>query len=138
VAQERQRGVFAWFKGAGLCYSALSRRDDTTNCWSLWSSTRIPSGPTCSGACASMPRGLVDKAIVYTENRAGITPEGALARFAEEALLQAGRRVEAYERYAIEADQANSRLRLTGQSRRSTPRSSRTAYSPTDRPNAGG
>lgn len=45
------------------------------------------------------------------QSRAGINaPEVALARFAQEALLQAGRRAEAYARYAIAANQANSRL----------------------------
>jgi hypothetical protein len=53
----------------------------------------------------------VDEAIAYLRSRAGInTPVGAVGRFAEDVMLRAGRRADAYERYAIAANQAKSRL----------------------------
>ena len=55
--------------------------------------------------------GVIEAAIAYLQARTGSTaPEAAIARFGEEALLQAGRQTEAYERFAIQASQANSHL----------------------------
>jgi len=56
-------------------------------------------------------RGQIDEAIAYVRERAGsTTSEETVARFAEEALLKAGRRAEAFNRYALLANQANSNL----------------------------
>lgn len=56
-------------------------------------------------------RGQIDEAIGFVKELAGInTPKAALARFAEEALLQAGRRADAYQHRAIDPNHANSRF----------------------------
>ena len=63
------------------------------------------------GGRVMVARGKIDEAIDYLSRRAEVnTPVGALARFAEDALLQAGRRRKAYECYAIQAHQAGTRL----------------------------
>jgi hypothetical protein len=56
-------------------------------------------------------RGQIDEAIEYARQRAGsTTSETAIARFAEEELLKAGRRAEAFNQYALLANQANTHL----------------------------
>ena len=114
VAGERKRGVFAWFKGTDLCYSALFRAGRHDELLDLLAADPHPIWPCLIwGGRVYAARGQVDEAIAYLRSRAGInTPEGALARFAEEVMLRAGRRAEAYERYAIAANQANSRLAI--------------------------
>jgi hypothetical protein len=63
------------------------------------------------GGRVLLARGEVDGAIEYVQSRAGKSVQmGALARFGESALLTAGRRQDAYAKYAIEANQAQSRL----------------------------
>lgn len=54
-------------------------------------------------------RGQVDEAFTYARDRAGSTTSlETIARLAEETLLQAGRRAEAFDRYALLAKQAGS------------------------------
>lgn len=112
VLQERQAGVFAWFNGTGACYSALFKAQRHEELLELIGLTPRPIWQDLVwGGRVLVARGAVDEAIEYLGRRAGINaPPEALARFAEEALLQAGRRVQAYERYAIAAHQADSRL----------------------------
>jgi hypothetical protein len=56
-------------------------------------------------------RGQIDEAIAYLREHAGsATSLETIARFAEEALLKAGRRAEAFDQYALLANQANSNL----------------------------
>ena len=56
-------------------------------------------------------RGQVDEAIAYVRGHAGSTASReAIANFAEDALLKAGRRAEAFDQYALLANQANSNL----------------------------
>jgi hypothetical protein len=112
VMEDRKRGVFAWSKGTGVCYSALFKAGRHDELLELLALDPHPIWPYLVwGGRVVAARGNVDEAIAYMENRAGLnTPEAALARFAEELLLRAGRRAAAYERYAIEANQANSRL----------------------------
>jgi tetratricopeptide (TPR) repeat protein len=112
VTDERKRGVFAWFKGTDLCYSALFKADRHDELLGLLAADPHPIWPYLIwGGRVHAARGQVDEAIAYLQSRVGInTPEGALARFAEEVMLRAGRRADAYERYAIAANQANSRL----------------------------
>jgi len=112
VAEERKRGVFAWFNGTGACYSALFMAGRHDELLGLLALDPHPIWPYLVwGGRVYAARGQVDEAIAYLQRRAGInTPLAALACFAEAALLQAGRRTEAYDRYAIEANQANSRL----------------------------
>ncbi len=63
------------------------------------------------GVRALAAQGRVDAAITYAHASLGLNDsEAALARLCEEVLLAAGRVEEAYEQYAIAANQANSRL----------------------------
>ena len=107
-----KRGGLHWFVGTEPCYSALyaaGRHEDLLN---LLAVDRHPIWPCLIwGGRVLAARGQVDEAIAYMQERAGInTPKAELARFAEEVLLHAGRRADAYQHYAIEANQANSRL----------------------------
>lgn len=112
VAEERKRGVFAWFSGTSICYSALFKAGRHDELLALLAADPHPIWPYLIwGGRVHAARGQVDEAIAYMQSRAGInTPVGAIARFAEEVLLRAGRRAEAYNKYAIAANQANSRL----------------------------
>ena len=112
VMEDRKSGVFAWFKGTSVCYSALfkaGRHDELLGLLALDPRPYWPDllwGGRVFAAC-----GDVDEAIAYLQRRGGINaPLAALARFAEGVLLEAGRRAEAYGSYAVEANQANSRL----------------------------
>ncbi len=110
--RERAKGVYAFFTGTAVCYSALftaGRHDELLELLALDSHPIWPY--LLWGARVLVARGKVDEAIDYMKARAGSsTPDSAIARFGEEALLQAGRQTEAYERFAIEANQANSNL----------------------------
>jgi len=110
--EERRRGTFVWFNGTSPCYSALFTAGRHDELLALLSLDPHPSWSYSEwGGRVLAARGQPDEAIAYVVSHAGInTPMGALARFAEQALLDAGRRAEAYERYGIEANQANSRL----------------------------
>ena len=112
VLQERQGGVFSWFNGTGACYSALFKAGRHEELLGLLDLTPRPIWQDLVwGGRVLVARGEFDEAIEYLGRRAGgYAPVAALARFAEEALLQAGRREQAYECYAIPAHQANSRL----------------------------
>jgi hypothetical protein len=116
VAHERKRGVFAWFNGTRLCYSALFKAGRHDELLALLAADPHPIWPYLVwGGRVHAERGQVDEAIDYMQSRAGInTPVGALARFAEDVLLRAGRRPEAYATYAIAANQANSRRVAAG------------------------
>ena len=112
VAADRERGMFAYFIGTGLCYAALfkaGRHDELL--------TLLEAKPHAIWSYAvwdgrvHAARGDIDGAIAYMKRKAGInTPIGAMARFGEEILRDAGRSAEAYGHYAIEANQANSRI----------------------------
>jgi hypothetical protein len=112
VAQERSKGTFAWFKGTGACYSALFKAGRHGDLLDLLARNPRPIWHDLVwGGRVLLARGEVDAAIEYV-NRSGSSygPQGAVARFAEDALLHAGRTEEAYAGYAIEANQAQSRL----------------------------
>lgn len=112
VLRERQRGTYAFFSGTTLCYSTLfkaGRHDE------LLAVLALDPRPIWQyliwGARVLEARGQVDEAIAYARERAGSTtsPE-TIAVFAEEALLKAGRRAEAFDHYALLANRANSNL----------------------------
>ncbi len=107
-----RRGGFQWFTGTVPCYSALFKAGRHEELMGLLAVDRHPIWPCLIwGGRVFAARGQIDEAIAYMKERAGInTPKAALARFAEETLLQAGRRADAYEHHAIDANQANSRL----------------------------
>jgi len=109
---ERKRGVFAWVSGSSVCYSALFKAGRHEELLGLLEGDRDPLWPyRVWGGRVLLARAQVDEAIAYMAGRGSHdAPQAALAEFAEEALLKAGRRTEAYARYAIGANQANSKL----------------------------
>ncbi len=112
VNAERRRGQHAFTRADSLCYSALfaaGRHDelikliggDPRPMWrdQLWIG-RI-----------QLARGRIDDAIEFMSKAVNAwTPMAGLARFAEGVLLQAGRRTEAYEKYALEANRGTTYL----------------------------
>jgi len=112
VHSERRRGQHAFTRAESACYSALfaaGRHDelvaliggDPRPMWHdlLW-----------VGRC-KVARGEIDAAIEFMTKAVNAwTPMAGLARFAEGVLLQAGRRTEAYEKYALDANRATTYL----------------------------
>ena len=112
VLRERKRGTYAFFSGTTLCYSALfsaGRHDELSE---LLAMDPHPIWPYFVwGARVLAERGQIDDAIAYVRDRAGTTTGlETIARFAEAELLKAGRRAEAFDQYALLANQANSNL----------------------------
>jgi hypothetical protein len=112
VLRERQRGTFAFFSGTTLCCSALFKAGRHDELLDLLGMDPRPIWPYLVwGARALVARGQVDEAIAYMRDRAGSTTSlETIARFAEETLLKAGRRAEAFDQYALLANQASSNL----------------------------
>lgn len=112
VLRERKRGTYAFFAGTTLCYSALFKAGRHDELLELLAMDPRPIWQYLVwGARVLVARGHVDEAIAYVRDRAGsTTSEETVARFAEDALLKAGRRAEAFDRYALLANQANSNL----------------------------
>jgi hypothetical protein len=112
VLKERTGGVFAWFSGTTACFSALfaaRRHDELMDL--LASDPRPFWQDRLWGGRVLLERAAFDEAIDYMQASMGSTTSStALARFGEEALLRAGRRDEAYARYAIDANQASSHV----------------------------
>ena len=112
VHAERRRGQHAFTRAESASYSALfaaGRHDelialiggDPRPMWHdlLW-----------VGRC-KVARGEIDEAIEFMKRAVNAwTPMAGVARFAEGVLLQAGRRTEAYEKYALEANRATTYL----------------------------
>ncbi|MDF6851707.1 hypothetical protein NMT53_23900, partial [Escherichia coli] len=95
-----------------MCYSALFKAGRHDELLALLEGDRDPIWPyRVWGGRVLLARGQVDEAIAYMAGRVSQdAPQAALAEFAEDALLKSGRRAEAYTRYAIGANQANSKL----------------------------
>ena len=112
VLLERKRGTYAFFSGTTLCYSALSKAGRHDELLELLTMDPRPIWQYLVwGARVLAARGQVDDAIAYVRERAGSTTSlETIARFAEEVLLKAGRRAEAFDQYALLANQANSNL----------------------------
>ena len=112
VLRDRKSGVYAYFAGTTLCYSALfkaARHDELLELLAM--DPRPIWHYLVWGARVLVARGQVDEAIAYVRERAGSnTSLEAIALFAEDALLKAGRRAEAFDQYALLANQANSNL----------------------------
>ncbi|WP_053175070.1 hypothetical protein [Limnohabitans planktonicus] len=109
---DRAMGTFATFTGTSLCYSALftaGRHDELLQLLSLHPHPIWPY--FVWGARVLAARGQTDQAIAYVREHAGSTTGlVTMARFAEDLLLRAGRRSEAFEQYALLANQSNSNL----------------------------
>jgi hypothetical protein len=112
VLRERKRGTYAYFAGTTLCYSALFKAGRHDELLELLAMDPHPIWQYMVwGARVLAARGQIDEAIAYVRDRAGSTTSlEAIARFAEDALLKAGRRAEAFDQYALLANQANSNL----------------------------
>ncbi len=112
VLRERKRGTYAFFSGTALCYSALfkaGRHDELLELLAM--DPRQIWQDLVWGACVLAQRGQVDDAIAYVRERAGSTTSlETIARFAEAELLKAGRHAEAFDQFALLANQANSNL----------------------------
>jgi len=112
VLRERKRGTYAFFPGTTLCYSALFKAGRHDELLELLALDPRPIWPYLIwGARVLGARGQVDEAIAYVREHAGSTTSlETIARFAEDALLKAGRRAEAFDQYALLANQAISNL----------------------------
>jgi tetratricopeptide (TPR) repeat protein len=112
VLRERKRGTYAYFKGTSLCYSAMFRAGRHDEILQLLDLDPHPIWPYLIwGARVLAARGEIDVAIAYLRARAGLnTSATAIARFAEDLLLQAGRRAEAFDQYALLANQGNTHI----------------------------
>lgn len=112
VLSARKKGTYAFFPGTSLCYSALFAAGRHDELMQLLDQNPHPIWPYLVwGGRVLAARGLVDEAIAYLRNKAGgSVTEATMARFAEEQLLKTGRRAEAFEQYALLANQANSHL----------------------------
>jgi hypothetical protein len=112
VLRERSRGTYAFFSGTSLCYSALFKAGRHDEILELLATDSRPIWPYLVwGARVLSGRGQIDEAIAYVHARAGTTTsEEAIAVFAEEELLKVGRRAEAFDRYALLANQENTKL----------------------------
>lgn len=112
VLRERKRGTYAFFSGTTLCYSALFKAGRHDELLELLAMDPRPIWQYYVwGARVLAARGQVDEAIAYARERAGSTTSlETIAHFAEDALLKAGRRAEAFDQFALLANQANSNL----------------------------
>lgn len=108
----RTRGAYAYFPGTTLCYSALFKAGRHDELLQVLGMEPHPIFPYAIwGARVLAHRGKVDDAIEYLRDHSGkSTSEQAIARFAEELLLKADRRSEAFDRFALLANQGNSNL----------------------------
>jgi hypothetical protein len=112
VLLERKRGTYAFFSGSTPCYSALFKAGRHDELLELLAMDPHPIWQYFVwGARVLAARGQIDEAIAYVRERAGSTTSlEIIARFAEAALLKADRRAEAFDQYALLANQANSNL----------------------------
>ena len=112
MLRDRERGTYAFFSGTTLCYIALfkaGRHDE------LLESLAMDPHPIWQsfvwGARVLSARGQVNEAIAYVREHAGSTTSlENIAHFAENALLNAGRRAVALDLHALLANQGNSNL----------------------------
>jgi hypothetical protein len=112
VLRDRTSGTFAFFSGTSLCYSALFKAGRHDQLLELLAMDPRPIWPYLVwGAKVLAARGQIDEAIAYARLRSGsASHEETIARFAEEELLKVGRRAEAFNQYALLANQANTHL----------------------------
>lgn len=112
VIADRAQGAFAYYKGTGPCLSALfhaKRHDELLQL--LDSEPRPFYGDAKWGAKVLIAREQIDEALAYWRKLGGnYIHETEFAKFAEETLLAAGRRTEAFDQYALLANRGNSNL----------------------------
>lgn len=98
--------------GTDLCLSSLLAAGRYQELLDVLSLNERPIWPWRRyGIRALRAQGLLDEALAYAEASRGLNiPNSAVDAECEEILLAAGRRAEAYERYALNANQANTGL----------------------------
>ncbi len=108
VNAERRRGQYAFTRADSLCYSALVSAGRHDELIKLISGDPRPMWRDLLWVGRVMvARGEIDEAIEFMAKSVDPwTPMAGLARFAEGVLLNVGRRTEAYEKYALEANRA--------------------------------
>ena len=112
VHADRRGGQFAFTRAESACYSALFAAGRHDELIALIGSDPRPMWHDLLwvGRC-KVARDEIDGAIEFMTKAVNPwTPMAGLARFAEGVLLQAGRRTEAYEKYALEANRATTYL----------------------------
>lgn len=112
VWADNAAGRHGFFKGTGACMSALYAAKRYDELLALLEKSRHKWWHYRQwGARALAASGRHDEAILYAESTQGHNePLGAIARFCEGLLLDAGRADEAYARYAIAATYATTNL----------------------------
>lgn len=112
VIADRTRGAFAFCKCTEPCLSALFHANRHDELLQLLDSEPHPyAGDVKWGAKVMIARGQIDEGLAYWREKGGAYVHLIdFARFAEDALLAAGRREEAFNRYALIANQANSNI----------------------------
>lgn len=112
VMADRMSGLYAYSQAETVCYSALfsaGRLDELTATLALDPRPYWHNQHWAAKALAA--RGDVDGAVALMEGLRGQNmPEGAIARVAEQLLLDAGRVDEAYTRFAIVATWAHTNI----------------------------
>lgn len=112
VHAARHRGQHEFTRAESACYSALFAAGRHEELIALIGTDPRPMWHDLLwvGRC-KVARGEIDEAIGFMAKAVNAwTPMAGLARFAEGVLLQAGRRTEAYEKYALEANRATTYL----------------------------
>jgi hypothetical protein len=110
VWSEERPGDFV--SGTDLCLSSLLAAGRYQELLDVLALKERPIWPWRRyGIRALRAQGLLDQALAYAEASRGLNiPNSAVDAECEEILLAAGRRAEAYERYALTANQANTGL----------------------------
>jgi hypothetical protein len=112
VNAERRRGQHAFTRADSLCYSALfsaGRHDELIKL--IGGDPRPMWRDLLWVGRVKVARGEIDEAIEFMAKSVNAwTPIAGLARFAEGVLLNVGRRSEAYEKYALEANRSTTYL----------------------------
>lgn len=112
VNAERRRGQHAFTRADSLCYSALFSAGRHEELIQLIGGDPRPMWRDLLWVGRVMvARGQIDEAIEFMAKSVNPwTPMAGLACFAEGVLLNVGRRTEAYEKYALEANRATTYL----------------------------
>lgn len=111
VLHEQQAGRYAFDKHKDACLSALfaaGRHDEILQLLAM--DPRPYASDRLWAARVLAARGQIDEAIACAYEGSEGYAQQSLARFAQTLLLQAGRRAEAFDRFALAAHQGNTRL----------------------------
>lgn len=112
IREERKKGTFGYFRGTSACFSALLAAGRLDELFALVDGETRPFWADVLWAGRALAaQGRPDEAIEYVLRRTDDhSSPVAVARFCEGLLLANERHVEAYERFALEANHANTHL----------------------------